>query len=39
MGIGVFKTDAPFIDIGTPEAIREAESFIKKHRVKFIQEE
>jgi D-glycero-alpha-D-manno-heptose 1-phosphate guanylyltransferase len=39
MRIGVFKTDAPFIDIGTPEAIREAESFIKKHRLKFIQDE
>lgn len=39
MRIGVFETDAPFIDIGTPETIREAELFIKKHRLKFIQEE
>jgi len=37
--IGVFRTDAPFIDIGTPEAIGEAESFIKEHRGTFIQGE
>jgi D-glycero-alpha-D-manno-heptose 1-phosphate guanylyltransferase len=36
MKIKVLTLDAPFIDIGTPEAIREAESFIKKHSVKFI---
>ena len=36
--IKVLTVDAPFIDIGTPEAIKEAESFIKKHRVKFIKE-
>jgi D-glycero-alpha-D-manno-heptose 1-phosphate guanylyltransferase len=36
MRIGVVEADAPFIDIGTPDAVREAESFIKKHRVKFI---
>jgi NDP-sugar pyrophosphorylase family protein len=39
MKIKVFIVDAPFIDIGTPETIREAELFIKKHRIKFIQEE
>lgn len=37
MKIRVLTVDAPFIDIGTPEAIREAESFIKKYSVKFIQ--
>jgi D-glycero-alpha-D-manno-heptose 1-phosphate guanylyltransferase len=36
MKIRVLKTDAPFIDIGTPESVNKAESFIKKHSVKFI---
>jgi D-glycero-alpha-D-manno-heptose 1-phosphate guanylyltransferase len=36
MKIRVLTVDEPFIDIGTPEAIREAESFIKKYSVKFI---
>jgi D-glycero-alpha-D-manno-heptose 1-phosphate guanylyltransferase len=35
MKIRVLTVDEPFIDIGTPEAIREAEAFIMKHRVKF----
>lgn len=39
MKIKVLTPDAPFIDIGTPEGIRGAEAFIKKHRVKFTQEE
>jgi len=39
MKIRVLKTKAAFIDIGTQESVREAETFIKKHRVKFIQEE
>lgn len=28
----VMETKAPFIDIGTPETVRRAEAFIKKHR-------
>ena len=39
MKIRVLPLDAPFIDIGTPEGIRGAEAFIKKHRIKFTQEE
>jgi len=39
MKIRVLKTKAAFIDIGTQESVREAEPFIKKHRVKFIREE
>jgi D-glycero-alpha-D-manno-heptose 1-phosphate guanylyltransferase len=35
MRIGVLQTDAPFIDIGTLEGIRGAESFIGMHRLKF----
>jgi D-glycero-alpha-D-manno-heptose 1-phosphate guanylyltransferase len=39
MKIRVLTVDAPFIDIGTLEGIRGAEEFIKKHRVKFTQQE
>jgi len=37
--IRILTPDAPFIGIGTPEGIGGAEAFIKKHRVKFTQEE
>jgi D-glycero-alpha-D-manno-heptose 1-phosphate guanylyltransferase len=39
MKIRVLTVEAPFIDIGTLEGIRGAEVLLKKHRVKFSQEE
>jgi D-glycero-alpha-D-manno-heptose 1-phosphate guanylyltransferase len=34
--IGVIATDAPFIDIGTPETIAEATGFVISHNSAFI---
>jgi NDP-sugar pyrophosphorylase family protein len=31
----VFPTDAPFLDIGTPESLPQAEEFLKQHRSSF----
>jgi hypothetical protein len=31
----VCTVNAPFLDIGTPESLRQAESFVKENRVRF----
>ena len=31
----VHSVDAPFLDIGTPESLRQAETFIEQHRTRF----
>jgi NDP-sugar pyrophosphorylase family protein len=31
----VCAVDAPFLDIGTPESLREAQSFVEQNRARF----
>ena len=37
VSLKVFEADAPFLDIGTPESLRQAQSFVEQNRAQFYE--